>query len=149
MEGLRWLQLTDDELHEFLGRGGTGVLSFTTEPDRPPVSIPVSYGFDADEEAFYFQLSFTRESRKADLVDEQVSFVVHRETDHGWRSVVTTGSLRDVTDAPAESAVIQGMWAIRIPAVDIFERPRREVAFRYFRLDPETLTGRKEVLTDA
>ncbi|GAB3031444.1 pyridoxamine 5'-phosphate oxidase family protein [Natronobiforma cellulositropha] len=149
MEGLRWVQLPDDERLEFLGRGGTGVLSFATESGRAPVSIPVSYGFDPDEAVFYFQLSTPKDGRKQELVDEPVSFVVHRETDHGWRSVVASGSLTDVTEAPAESALIQGMWAIEIPAVDVFERPRREVTFRYFRLEPETMTGRKEVATDA
>ncbi len=37
------------------------------------------------------------------------------------------------------------MWAIDIPTIDIFDRPREELEFHDFRLDPETLTGRKDV----
>ncbi|WP_254763578.1 pyridoxamine 5'-phosphate oxidase family protein [Natrinema marinum] len=145
MQGLRWLTLTDEEMAEFLGRGGTGVISFATDPDEPPVSIPVSYGYNADERVFYYQLSFPRDSRKGALVDRPASFVTYGETDSGWQSVVATGTLENVEEMPYESSTVQGMWAIQIPRVDIFERPREEVTFRFFCLDPETLTGRKEV----
>ena len=124
-------------------------MSFSTEPDEPPVSIPVSYGYNADEKRFYYRLSFPQDSRKAGLVDQPVSFVTYGQTDDGWRSVVTTGRLSEISDAPYESAEIQGMWAIRIPLVDIFERPPRETTFRFFSLEPTTMTGRKEVRTDS
>ncbi|WP_254523067.1 pyridoxamine 5'-phosphate oxidase family protein [Natrinema caseinilyticum] len=145
MQGLRWLQMTDDEIGEFLGRGGTGVISFAPESGDPPVSIPVSYGFNEDEQLFYYQLSFPRDSRKGELVDKPVSFVVFDEIDDKWQSVIASGTLDDLEDTPYESATIQGMWAIQIPRVDIFERPREEVTFRFYYLDPDTLTGRKEV----
>ncbi|QLG50831.1 pyridoxamine 5'-phosphate oxidase family protein [Natrinema halophilum] len=145
MQGLRWLQMTDEEMAEFLGRGGTGVISFAQDPSDPPVSIPVSYGFNQDEQLFYYQLSFPRDSRKGELVEKPVSFVTYDETDRGWQSVIATGTLEDLEDKPYESATIQGMWAIQIPRVDIFERPREEVTFRFFSLDPEMLSGRKEV----
>ncbi|MFC4990409.1 pyridoxamine 5'-phosphate oxidase family protein [Saliphagus infecundisoli] len=140
-----WNRMNKEEISEFLGRGGTGVISFATESDEPPVTIPVSYGYNADIEALYFQLSIPQESRKAELVPRQVSFVVHDETDGGWQSVVATGQLEEISDSPYESTAIQGMWAIEIPIVEIFDRPRTEVTFRYFLLEPETLTGRTEV----
>ncbi|MBZ6496902.1 pyridoxamine 5'-phosphate oxidase family protein [Natrinema longum] len=149
MQGLRWIQMSEEEMNDFLGRGGTGVISFATEPDEPPVSIPVSYGYSAEVERFYYRLSFPRDSRKDELVDRQVSFVTHGETDNGWRSVVATGQLSDVSDAQYESAEIQGMWSIEIPLVEIFERPPRETTFRYFSLEPATMTGRKETRTDS
>lgn len=149
MQGLRWLQMSDDELSEFLGDGGTGVLSFATDPDESPVSIPVSYGFNADERTFYFQLSFPDESEKATVVDRPVSFVAYDRIDGLWRSVVASGRLEDVADAAYESTAVQGMWAVQIPRVDIFERPRNEITFRDFLFDPETLSGRKEVPSDS
>lgn len=149
MQGLRWLQMTDDEMSEFLGAGGTGVISFATDADESPVSIPVSYGFNDGEMTFYFQLSFPKDSEKADLVDQPVSFVAYDRVDGLWRSVVASGELEDVADAPYESTTVQGMWAIQIPRVDIFERPRDEITFRDFRLDPETISGRKEVPSDS
>ena len=149
MQGLRWVQLTDDERDAFLGDGGTGVLSFATSSDEPPVSIPISYGYFADAASIYFRLSVPDNSRKPDLVDNPVSVVVHRETDAGWRSVVATGRLEAVTDAPYESAALQGLWAVDIPTVDVFERPPSEIPFRTFRLIPAELTGRKELESDS
>ncbi|ELZ00699.1 hypothetical protein C482_08758 [Natrialba chahannaoensis JCM 10990] len=149
MQGIRWLQLTDDERDEFLGRGGTGVLSFATDSDEPPVSIPVSYGYSEEESVLYFQLSFAPGSRKHDLVDRRVSFVVHDETAAGWRSVVATGQLAELSNEPYESAVVQGMWAIDLPHVDIFEQPREDVTFENYYLDPDRITGRKEVSTES
>lgn len=134
----QWNRMSEEEIDEFLGRGGTGVVAFATEADEPPVAIPVSYGYNADIEAFYFQLSVPRDNRKDELVPRQVSFVVHDETDDGWRSVVATGRLEEISDSPYESTAIQGMWAIEIPIVEIFDRPRTEVTFRYFLLEPET-----------
>ena len=148
MQGLRWVQLTDDERDAFLGNGGTGVLSFATPTEEPPVSIPVSYGYFADADSIYFRLSVPDDSRKGELVDNPVSFVVHRETDAGWRSIVATGQLTEVTDAPYDSAALQGLWAVDIPTVDVFERPPSEIPFRTYRLIPDKLTGRKELKSE-
>lgn len=147
MHGLRWLQLPPDELNAFLGDGGTGTLSFSTPADEPPVTVPVSYGYYADARTLYFRLAITDESEKATVVDRPVSFVTYEETDDGWRSVVATGTLEEVDELPYESAVVQGMWAVQMPRVDIFEQPREDVAFRDFCLEPDTLTGRREIVS--
>jgi nitroimidazol reductase NimA-like FMN-containing flavoprotein (pyridoxamine 5'-phosphate oxidase superfamily) len=148
MEGLRWVQLSGDELDEFLGDGGTGTLSFSTELEDPPFSLPVSYGYDADSGNFYFRLFFPPESGKEDLLDNAVSFVTHRQTDDGQRSVVADGRLEELTDMPYDSSAVQGMWAVHIPRVDVFDQPQDDVTFRQFRLVPERLTGRKEVQSE-
>ncbi|MXV63919.1 pyridoxamine 5'-phosphate oxidase family protein [Natronorubrum sp. JWXQ-INN-674] len=144
MDGLRWVQLPEDDRDEFLGTGGTGVLSFATDDDEPPASLPVSYGYVPDVEHFYFRLSFPPGSDKDAVVDNPVSFVVHDETDDGWRSVVSTGQLEELTEMPVESAAVQRMWAVTIPTVEIFDRPRSEIPFHDFRLVPESITGRME-----
>lgn len=145
MQGLRWVQMADEELNEFLGIGGTGVISFSTAASDPPFSLPVSYGYYAESESLYFRLAFPPESGKEGLLDDPVSFVTYEETDEGYRSVVATGRLEEVADLPYDSATAQRMWGIEIPVVDIFERPPEDVAFRHFHLAPDRLTGRKEV----
>lgn len=145
MPGLRWVQLTGEERDTFLGRGGTGVLSFSTGTNDPPHSFPVSYGYAKAKSTFYFRLSFPPGSRREMLVDRSVTFVTARETDRGWRSVIATGILEDVETMPHEAAKVQAMWAIDIPTVDIFDKPRSEIPFHNFYLNPESLTGRKEV----
>lgn len=149
MEGIRWVQLSPGERDEFLGTGGTGTLAFASPSGEPPFAIPVSYGYDAEVAAFYFRLSLPTGSGKADRLDDPVTFVAHDRTDEGWRSVVATGRLEEVSGEPYESAAVQGLWAVDIPEVDVFDRPPEEVPFRRFRLDPETLTGRKEVASEA
>ncbi|SDF83080.1 pyridoxamine 5'-phosphate oxidase family protein [Halorientalis regularis] len=148
MQGLRWVQLSSKERDAFLGDGGTGVLSFSTPPEEPPWLLPISYGYDANTGLLYFSLSFPAGSTKSAVVDGPVAFATHEETPDGWRSVVAVGTLEEVADMPYESSAVQGLWTVEIPAVDIFDRPREEVTFRDFVLDPETITGRKEVQTE-
>lgn len=144
MGDLRWVGMTDGEIEEFLGNGGTGVISFATGEGESPFSIPVSYGYEAST-GFYYELSMPTEGGKADLLEAPVTFVVHRETEAGWRSVVATGELEPVDGSSYESTTVQGMWSVEIPRVDVFDRPPEDVTFRTFRLAPEKLTGRKEV----
>ncbi|MFP8956915.1 pyridoxamine 5'-phosphate oxidase family protein [Natrialbaceae archaeon A-CW3] len=150
MQGLRWVQLTRDEVDAFLGRGGTGVISFGTTVDEPPFSIPVSYGYYADEGHFYFRLSFPADHAggKVTVIDRPVSFTVYEETEDGWQSVVAQGMLEEVSDAPYDSMAVQAMWDVQIPAVDIFEDPREDITFRDFRMVPEKMNGRGEVQTE-
>lgn len=145
MGALRWVQMTDDEMAEFLGDGGTGVISFSREGDDPPFSIPVSYGYDESSEHFYYRLSLLPNGEKVEVLESPVTFVVHGQTDEGWRSVVASGRLERVADSPYESVAVQGMWAVRIPKIDVFDRPPEDIDFSTFRLIPERLTGRKEI----
>ncbi|WP_231185239.1 pyridoxamine 5'-phosphate oxidase family protein [Haladaptatus sp. DYF46] len=145
MQGLRWVQMTDEELNDFLGIGGTGVVSFSTPDSDPPFTLPISYGYYAETGDFYFRFSFPPNSEKEALLDDPISFVTYEKTDGGYRSVVASGYLEEVADLPYDSAVAQRMWEVDIPLVDIFERPPEDVTFRHFHLDPDDLTGRKEV----
>ena len=145
MPGLRWVQLSGDALDEFLGKGGTGVISFTRAADESPVSFPVSYGYAADTTTFYFRLSFLPGSDRDSIVEQPMAFVTSEQTDRGWQSVVATGVLEDIESLPYDSVTVQEMWAIDIPTIDIFDEVRSEITFHDFCLDPESLTGRKEV----
>ncbi len=140
--------MSKDERDEFLGRGGTGVISFGMGADEPPFLLPISYGYDEGLENFYFKLAFPPGSTKAKAVDKPVSFASHSRTEDGWKSVVATGTLEELTDVPNDSIAVQGMWAVDIPKVDIFEQPREDVTFADFRLVPTQMTGRKEVQTE-
>ncbi|WP_435344822.1 pyridoxamine 5'-phosphate oxidase family protein [Haloarchaeobius sp. HRN-SO-5] len=145
MSDIRWIQLSEDERNAFLENGGTGVVSFSTDSDDPPYSLPVSYGYFADRNHFHFRFALPPDSTKDHLLDRPVSFVVHGETDEGWRSVVATGTLEELSDLPYESSALQERWAVDIPVVDIFEEPPDEVTWREFRLVPDSVSGRKAV----
>jgi hypothetical protein len=146
MTDLRPVEMDDEERNEFLGTGGTGVVSFPTDADDAPYSLPVSYGYDEADGDFYLRLAFGPETEKDDVVADHtpVSFVVYDQTDEGWRSVVATGHLEEVTEAAIDSDVVQAMRRIHIPLVDVFGRHPRELTFRFFRLSTTDLSGRKE-----
>lgn len=145
METLRWVRLPERELNAFLGDGGTGVISFAAGSTDPPYSVPVSYGYDVDSGDFHFRLALPPNSTKADLLDRPVSFVTYGQRDEGWRSVVATGELDDLSEQPYDSTAVQERWNVTIPLIDIFEEPPENLTFREFRLVPDELTGRKEV----
>ncbi|SFR34088.1 hypothetical protein SAMN04487947_0107 [Halogeometricum rufum] len=145
MEEFRWTRLTDDEVDAFLGDGGTGTISFATDAGDPPFTLPVSYGYDEASGSLYFRLAFPPGTGKDDVVENPLSFVVHDRTGDGWQSVVAAGELEELSDLPYESSAVQAMWAVSIPKVDIFDVPPGDITFRYFRLVPDELSGRKAV----
>lgn len=137
--------MDDDAVTEFLGQGGTGVLSLSAG-DEPPVSRPVSYGFDAETGWLYFRLAVGPDSEKADALEGGgASFVTYEETGDGWRSVLATGQLEWVEADEKVNEVLAGLSRVHIPLFDVFGADTREVEFRFVRMDPDSLTGRVEV----
>lgn len=140
------IQMDSGERDEFLGDGGVGVLSFESEGSEsgPPHSIPVSYGYDATEETFYFRLAVGGDSEKPPLADRAVTFVTYDDSEEGWKSVVAAGRLERTTDDAIAKASLAGLQRVEIPLFDVFGRSTAEVQFEFHRLDPERLTGRQE-----
>jgi len=133
--------MTDQERDDFLGRGGTGVLSLATD-DGPPHAVPVSYGYDGTAATFYFRLAVGSGRSKGDLADRSVAFVTHDRPDGGWHSVVAEGRLEDVEREGIETETLEGLRRVDMPLVGAFDHPTREVSFEFYRLVPESLTGR-------
>lgn len=136
--------MTAQERDEFLGTGGTGVLSFARSGDEPPHSVPVSYGYDGSENTFYFRLAVDSDSEKKHLLEDPVTFVVYGRRDDTWRSVVAKGQLEGTTEESAAKESLQGLQRVHIPIVDVFGRPTGDVPFEFFRLVPEEFTSREE-----
>lgn len=137
-------EMDDEELEEFLGNGGTGVMSLATGVETPPHSIPVSYGYDATSETFYFRLAVDPDSEKGDPTERPVTFVTYGQREGTWRSVVARGRLEETDEQSIATETLEGFERVQIPLVDIFGRPPRDVPFRFYRLIPEKLTSRKE-----
>lgn len=138
--------LDADARNDLLGRGGTGVVSLA-DGDHPPYSVPVSYGFDAETEAFFFRLATGPGGEKGTLDGRGVSFVVYDTVDGVWQSVVARGHLEPTTEESIAIETLEALERVWIPLVDVFGRPTEEVTFEFFRLDPETLTARQESST--
>jgi nitroimidazol reductase NimA-like FMN-containing flavoprotein (pyridoxamine 5'-phosphate oxidase superfamily) len=141
-------EMSEDERDAFLGAGGTGVLSLSTERDEPPHSIPVSYGYDSSAGAFYFRLSVAPDSEKGDLSDRPATFVTYGESDDRWQSVVARGRLESTTEESVAIETLEGLHGVDLQYVDIFGQPLRTVSFEFYRLAPETIGTRRESHTD-
>jgi nitroimidazol reductase NimA-like FMN-containing flavoprotein (pyridoxamine 5'-phosphate oxidase superfamily) len=141
--------MDDDERDAALASASTGVISFSTDVDEPPHSIPVSFGYDPVESVFYFRLAAGDDRAKGELAARNVSFVVHhRDEETGdWGSVVASGQLERTTDEEIATATLEGLQRVTIPYVDIFGEPPSEVEFAFYRLVPDRLTGRRETTT--
>lgn len=140
-------ELPPDERDDFLGTGGTGVLSLSTPDGDPPHALPVSFGYDAVETAFYFRLATGGDSEKGTLDGRAVTFVTHGEREGVHCSVVAQGRLASTTDEDIATEALAGLDRVHIPYVDVFGKPTAEVSFSFVRLDPTTLTTRRESST--
>lgn len=150
MEDVRSVRMSTEERNEFLGRGGTGVISFDTSGDGPPYARPISYGYDAETGYFYFRLAVDPEDTgRAELIDEdrEISFVTYDETDRGWRSVIATGRLEEITESALDPTVAEAMQRVKIPFVDVYDSHPLLLEFRFFRLTPDEVTGQREAGT--
>lgn len=135
--------MDQSERDAFLGNGGTGMLSLSADADEPPHAVPVSYGYDAAEATFYFRLAHGDEQSQENLDGRPVAFVTYGDDD-GWRSVVARGRLEDIHREDIATETLDGLSRVDIPLVDIFHSPLREVAFEFYRLVPDELSGRVE-----
>ncbi|WP_372910694.1 pyridoxamine 5'-phosphate oxidase family protein [Salinigranum sp.] len=133
------------EVVAFLGEEGTGVLALARDDES--YAIPVSYGYDGDEETFYLRLAFHPDSQKREFLgpSRTVSLVVSAETNEGWRSIVARGRLRETGEAALDSSLVEAIRRIDIPFFTVFDRPARELDFELFQLVPDELTGQKQV----
>ena len=142
------VEMDREAIYQFLGTGGTGVISLSTTSEDPPHSVPVSYGYDAEDGVFYFRIAVGSDTEKGELAGRPVAFVTHDEVDDRWRSVVARGTLSDIeTENPQDA--LAGLERVHIPLVDIFGQRSGTVEFEFLRLVPDGLSGRKESATRA
>ncbi|MEF8785444.1 MAG: pyridoxamine 5'-phosphate oxidase family protein [Haloarculaceae archaeon] len=140
------IEMDREEVDQFLGTSGTGVISLSTTSADPPHSVPVSYGYDAAEGVFYFRLAVGPDSEKGELGGRPVAFVTHDTVDERYQSVVARGHLSDIEEEQPQEA-LEGLERVHIPLFDIFGQQPGTVEFEFVRLVPDELTGRKEQAT--
>lgn len=133
----------EGEILDFLGRGGTGVLSLAQDADA--YAIPISYGFDPAASRFYFRLGYGTESQKRAYVEatNTARLVVYDKVEDGWLSVIGAGELREIGEEELNLEVVRALRQAELPLLDIFDTPEDELVFTMYALDITELTGRK------
>ncbi|MEF8783950.1 MAG: pyridoxamine 5'-phosphate oxidase family protein [Haloarculaceae archaeon] len=135
------------EVTGFLSGRGHGVLCLGKD-DRG-YGIPVSYGFDEDDERFVMELINTEDSKKWEFVQsaaEATLTVYEFSGPDDWRSVIATGPLDTFTEAElGEEASV----AFLRQSADVAKEIRWTAIDRGFdrqwiELRPDHVTGRQE-----
>jgi hypothetical protein len=78
------------------------------------------------------------------IPDRPCEPITYDETDRGWRSVIATGSLDEITKSTLDPAVAEAMERVRIPFVDVYDSHSFTREFRFVRLTPDEVTGQQE-----
>lgn len=139
------VEMSGAEIASFLDSRGHGVLSIGGEI---PYAIPISYGYDADNERFVFQFLWHEESAKREQLDanDRGTLTVYRfEHPDEWRSVVATGRferIEDDTDAAVAAAHVFAPHAATV-SLTVFERPAEELDAGWCELQIEDISGRQ------
>ena len=138
-------EMTTAEIDDFLGDEETAVLSLARDDD--PYSIPVSYGYDADDQTFYMRLVSTPESEKREYLSSspQARLVVYDETGGGttYRSVVAVGTIAEIDPAELTVDQIEQYGAAKRPLFEIWGDSKENLNIKLYEFQPTELSGRR------
>jgi hypothetical protein len=128
--------MDEEELDEWLREGETGVLALAD--GGRAYAVPVSYYYDG--EALFFRLGDDAHSKKLDFVETTAEACFLRyglDGEDSW-SVIATGQLRRDDDALDAETINERFTSLRV-----FDEAIDDLELVMFRLDIETLTGRR------
>jgi uncharacterized protein len=138
-------EMTEAEIDAFLSRHETGVLALAD--DDTPYAIPISYGYNADEQVFYMRLVSTPESEKRQFLASSPHgrLVVYEETDSGttYRSVVAVGSLEEIAPSDLTAAHVEQYGAAKRPLFEIWGESKQDLNIQLYEFSPAKLSGRR------
>ncbi len=136
-------EMTDAEIDDFLSRHETGVLSLARTDD--PYAIPISYGYDDNERAFYMRLVSTPESEKRQFLESTPAarLVIYDEAESSYRSIIATGELESIEPAALTPDEIAQYGDAKRPLFEIWAQGKKSLDIELYRLVPETLNGRR------
>ncbi|RQG88800.1 hypothetical protein EA462_10365 [Natrarchaeobius halalkaliphilus] len=145
------VDMPEDEIDSFLEKTGIGTLSFGTEDGG--YAVPMSFGFDRDNQRCLFQFVSDDDSTKEAHLERsnRVTLTVYEWSEvDDWRSVVLRGSLDELPDDELyDAADTFSDYAVPV-SLSIFEKKATELDFSWYTLDVRSKSGRwaKPIETD-
>ncbi|MGH2615201.1 MAG: pyridoxamine 5'-phosphate oxidase family protein [Thermomicrobiales bacterium] len=99
--------LTERESQEFLAAPHVGVLSVASDDARPPLTVPIWYGYEPGDNLTFFTETMGRPARKTRLIRDAgvLSFCVQRE-EFPYRYVTVEGTVVQIDQPPAADQVL-------------------------------------------
>lgn len=139
-------ELSPAETDALLSRHETGVLALAS--DDEPYAIPISYGYDADDRRFFLRLVSTPESEKRAFLAAAPSarLVVYDERESTYRSVVVTGTLKEISTDDMTVERIEQYGRAKRPLFEIWGAEKQDLDIALYELDVDTVSGREVVV---
>lgn len=135
--------LSKAETDSVLSRHETGVLSLAREGE--PYSIPISYGYDAEQRRFYLRLVSSPESEKQKFLASlpEARLVIYEEDDPIYQSIVTVGTLEQISRDELSVEHIEQYGDAKRPLFEIWGQSRDDLDIHLYQLDPDEISGRR------
>jgi nitroimidazol reductase NimA-like FMN-containing flavoprotein (pyridoxamine 5'-phosphate oxidase superfamily) len=135
-------EMTAAETDALLGRHETGVLSLAR--DDQPYSIPISYGYDADDRTFYLRLVSTPESEKREFLSSSPAarVVVYEEAEPTYRSAVARGTLEEISTDEMTVEHVEQFGDAKRPLFEVWGESKRDLRIQLYRLETDSVSGR-------
>jgi nitroimidazol reductase NimA-like FMN-containing flavoprotein (pyridoxamine 5'-phosphate oxidase superfamily) len=135
--------LSQTSTREFLGRHETGVLSLARGDE--PYSIPISYGYDAQENRLFFRLVSTPDSEKKEFLaaTPAARLVVYEENGDEYQSVVVTGSLEEIPREELTVDHVEQYGASKRPLFEIWGEAKADLDVGLYLLEPDDISGQR------
>jgi uncharacterized protein len=95
-------QMTEREREEFLAEPRVGVLSVASDGDRPPLTVPLWYGYEPGGSVTFFTGTQGRKARKTHLIEK--AGVLSLSVQHGefpYKYVTVEGTVVGVDRPPS------------------------------------------------
>ncbi|MGA9399790.1 pyridoxamine 5'-phosphate oxidase family protein [Haladaptatus sp.] len=137
------VELSTEKTDTILGDHETGVLSLAREND--PYAIPISYGYNVENRRFYLRLVSTPQSEKRRFLASapQARLVVYDENGDLYRSVVATGTLREISQDELTVEHIEQYGEAKRPLFEIWGESKQNLDIQLYQLTPDDLSGRQ------
>jgi uncharacterized protein len=100
-------QMTEQERQDFLAEPHVGVLSVASDSDRPPLTVPVWYGYQPGGNISFFTGTQGRKARKTRLIQKAgvLSLSVQRE-EFPYKYVTVEGTVVAVDRPPSAEQML-------------------------------------------
>ncbi len=100
-------QMTEQERQQFLAEPHVGILSVASDNDRPPLTVPVWYGYQPGGHLSFFTGTQGRKARKTRLIEKAgvLSLSVQRE-EFPYRYVTVEGTVVGIDRPPSAEQML-------------------------------------------
>jgi len=134
------VEMTVDEVDDFLRRQGSGTLSLADGAES--YAVPESFGYDGEH--LYFQLVQTDDSRKMQFIETTEVATLTAWHEEPPRSVVVHGAIEPVPETEEAAAANAIAENAMVPTLNVLpDCTLEELGMTYYRLIPAEQSGRK------